>query len=119
MERLLLKYFVSFVLILSLNSTSNAQLPNQRSGMYPGQVFVRTSFVRGQDFLVFSENDKATYIMGVVDGFLGAMLFGADDKYIAWLHQYIGERPIRSWPLSLQNTLGKTPISGISRSNMQ
>ena len=77
-----------FFLILPVIFTSVGHTETRKAEIYPGTFFVRTCFVKCQDFLSFSENDKSVYIMGIIDGFFGAMMFGADDRYIAWLHEY-------------------------------
>jgi len=88
MRKILFTLFTALSFMLPFHSTSLGQSEKGQFEVYPGGVLIRSNYLNCGDFLAFSESDKATYIAGIVDGFFGAMLFGADDKYIGWLDQY-------------------------------
>lgn len=50
-----------------------------------GPVSIQKGFLTGEDFLKLSETDKASYSMGIIDGYLSAPIFGADGKYLSWI----------------------------------
>lgn len=52
---------------------------------------VRQCFVNGEAFLRLSEGAKVYYVMGVIDGFIGAP-FGSDEKRVEVFGQCIRQR---------------------------
>ena len=55
------------------------------SDVFKGPVSVQMGFITGEDFLKLSESDKASYSMGIIDGYLSAPIFGANDRYLKWI----------------------------------
>ena len=53
--------------------------------VFKGPVSVQKGFLTGEEFLKLSERDKVSYTMGIIDGYLSAPMFGAEDKYVAWI----------------------------------
>jgi hypothetical protein len=57
--------------------------------VFKGPVTYTTGFLSGEKFLKLSEGDQASYAMGLMDGYLAAPLFGADQKYLNWINECI------------------------------
>ena len=62
------------------------------NNVFEGPVSVQQGFLSGEDFLKFSESDKASYSMGIIDGYLAAPIFGADEKYIIWISNCVKDK---------------------------
>jgi hypothetical protein len=51
-----------------------------------GRVYAfHKGFINGEGFLKLSESDKASYSMGIIDGYLAAPFFGADNESVSWI----------------------------------
>jgi GrpB-like predicted nucleotidyltransferase (UPF0157 family) len=54
-------------------------------------VHVYNSFMNGERFLELSESEKSSYVMGILDGYSAAPIFGtkADEKKLTRIHACI------------------------------
>lgn len=53
--------------------------------VFKGPISVSKGFLTGEEFLKLSEGDKVSYSMGIIDGYLSAPIFGANNKYLKWI----------------------------------
>lgn len=57
--------------------------------VFLGPATIQKGFLNGEDFLKLSESDKVYYSMGIIDGYLAATQFGANNKYLEWVSKCI------------------------------
>lgn len=64
------------------------------SNALPQAIEIIGGFVFGGEFLKLSEDKKSSYVIGVIDGFFGAPMFGAKDKNkeLEWLYACVEKR---------------------------
>ena len=60
--------------------------------MLTGPVTANPGFLTGEKFLKLGERDQASYTLGLMDGYLFAPSFGADQKYLRWIIECIKEK---------------------------
>lgn len=60
--------------------------------IFDGSVKISSAFYNGNDFLKLKEVEQINYVMGLLDGYAGATMFGADEKYLKWVEQCVEDK---------------------------
>lgn len=74
-----MKKSILIALVLFFTSSSGASAEKG--------ILIKTGFYTGNDYLQWSEEDRATYAAGFANGLMMAPLFG-DNKKHTWVHNY-------------------------------
>jgi hypothetical protein len=73
-------HFLAFLLVSAL-ATDGQQVPKEER-TYPAPI----CYVKAGKFLELTEFERATYTTGLLDGFYGSAMFGADDETVGRLN---------------------------------